>query len=252
MGNLYFNKNRDVFLQGMRDGIPIGLGYFAVSFSLGIVAKSIGITPLQGFFVSLFCRASAGEYAGYTMIGALATYLETFLVCFIANARYLLMSCATSQRVKEDLPFIHRIGISLGLTDEIFAISIAREGYLNPYYTYGALVVAAPCWASGTMCGIIAGNILPLRVVSALSVALYGMFLAVIIPPIRKEKVIGIIVIVSFIFSYIFDRVTIFSNISSGTKTIILTVVISSVVAVIFPRKDDPDEKIKDCEGDMT
>lgn len=233
--------NRKVFLEGMKDGIPIGLGYFAVSFSLGIIAKSVGITPIQGFFVSLFCRASAGEYAGYSMIAATATFLETIMVCFIANARYLLMSCATSQRVSEDLSILHRIGISLGLTDEIFAISIAREGNLNPFYTYGALAVAAPCWALGTMCGIIAGSILPGRIVSALSVALYGMFLAVIIPPARKERIIGIIIVICFVLSYAFSRMKIFSFISSGTKTIILTVVISALASILFPKKDEED-----------
>lgn len=231
--------NNRVFLEGMRDGVPIALGYFAVSFSFGIVAKSIGITPIQGFFISLFCRASAGEYAGYTMIAAAASIIETIIVCFIANARYLLMSCAMSQRVSEDMSLLHRIGISFGLTDEIFAISIAREGFLNPFYTYGALCVAAPCWATGTMMGIIAGSILPGRAVSALSVALYGMFLAVIIPPVKKEKIIGGIIIICFILSYLFSRMTLFDGLSSGTKTIILTVVISSVAAILFPRKDE-------------
>lgn len=232
------SNNRKVFAEGMRDGVPIALGYFAVSFSLGIMAKATGITPIQGFFISLFCRASAGEYAGYTMIAASATYLETIIVCFIANARYLLMSCATSQRVKEDMSLLHRIGISFGLTDEIFAISISREGFLNPYYTYGAVAVAGPCWALGTMTGCIAGGILPIRVVSALSVALYGMFLAVIIPPIKKEKIIGVIIVICFTLSYAFNRFAIFSGISSGTKTIILTVVISSFAAIIFPKEE--------------
>lgn len=233
------NTNKKVFLEGMKDGIPIALGYYAVSFSLGIIAKSIGVTPLQGFFISLFCRASAGEYAGYTMIAASASIIETIIVCFIANARYLLMSGAMSQRVSEETSLLHRIGISFGLTDEIFAISIAREGFLNPFYTYGALLVAAPCWALGTTTGIIAGSILPGRVVSALSVALYGMFLAVIVPPVKKEKIIGVIIVICFALSYAFNRLSVFDGISSGTKTIILTVVISSVVAILFPKKEE-------------
>ncbi len=143
-----------------------------------------------------------------------------------------------SQRVGEDMSLLHRVGISFGLTDEIFAISIAREGFLNPFYTYGALCVAAPCWATGTMLGIIAGSILPGRAVSALSVALYGMFLAVIIPPVKKEKIIGGIIKICFVLSYIFSRFSLFDGISSGTKTIILTVVISSAAAILFPRKD--------------
>ena len=237
------STNRNVFAIGMRDGVPIALGYFAVAFSLGIVAKATGVTPLQGFIFSLFSRASAGEYAGYTMIATGATYIETIIVCFIANARYLLMSCATSQRVKEDMPFLHRIGMSFGLTDEIFAISIARDGYLNPYYTYGAVFVAAPCWALGTMTGCIAGSILPVRIVSALSVALYGMFLAVIIPPIKKQKIIGIIIFVCFVLSYVMNRLALFDGISSGTKIIILTIAISSLAAAIFPRNENEAEE---------
>ena len=173
--------SRKVFCEGMRDGVPIALGYFAVSFSLGIAARKAGLTPVQGFFASLLNNASAGEYAAFALIASGATYLEVAII--IANARYLLMSCALAQRFAPGTPFFHRLIIGYDVTDELFGITIARPGWLNPFYTYGAIALAAPAWAAGTACGIIAGNLLPLRAVSALSVALYGMFLAIIIPP---------------------------------------------------------------------
>ena len=140
-----------------------------------------GFTPFQGFLVSLLNNASAGEYAAFAIIMANATYLEVAIITLIANARYLLMSCALAQRFAPGTPFWHRLLIGYDVTDELFGITIARPGSLNPYYTYGAILLAAPAWAIGTALGIIAGNLLPLRAVSALSVALYGMFLAIII-----------------------------------------------------------------------
>ena len=166
-----YSFSRQVLVNGIRDGIPIGLGYFAVSFSLGIAARKTGLSPFQGFLASLFNNASAGEYAAFTLIAANAGYLQVAIITLIANARYLLMSCALAQRFSPDTPFFHRFLIGYDVTDELFGITIARPGWLNPYYTYGAILVAAPAWSIGTALGIIAGNLLPLRAVSALSVA---------------------------------------------------------------------------------
>lgn len=225
--------------EGMRDGIPIGMGYFAVSFSLGIAAKRVGLSPFQGFLTSALINASAGEYAGFVLIGANAAYLEMALITLITNARYFLMSCALSQKINPNTPLHHRLLLGYNINDEIFGISIARQGFLSPYYTYGAIITAAPCWAIGTMLGIIAGNLLPLRIVSALSVALYGMFLAVIIPPSRKSKTIAILVVISFILSFIASILPISAEISEGTRTIILTVAISAAAAIIKPVKQE-------------
>ncbi len=237
--SIHHSIKRTAFCEGMRDAIPIGLGYFAVSFSLGIAAKFAGLNPLQGFFASLLNNASAGEYAAFTLIAANATYLEVALVTFIANARYLLMSCALSQRLKPDESLLHRMVVGFDVTDEIFAITISRPGYLNPFYSYGAMVLAMPCWATGTALGIIAGNVLPVRIVSALSVALYGMFLAVIVPPARKNKVIGGLIIISFIASYGASTLPVISDLSSGMRTILLTVIISVGAALLFPINED-------------
>ena len=243
MQNYQLKSNKKALINGMKDGISIGLGYLAVSFSLGIAAKNAGLTFFQGFLVSLLCNASAGEYVGFTMIAASTTYLEIAVATFIANARYLLMSCAVSQRLDPETHFIHRLFMAYDMTDEIFGITIAQPGYLNPYYTYGAIFVAIPGWAVGTMLGVIAGNLLPMRLVSAFSVALYGMFLAVIIPPAKKSKIIAALIIVCFVSSYAAAYIPVISALSDGTRTIILTVIIASAAAILFPKDTEETEK---------
>lgn len=232
-------SNTTAFKDGMKDGIPIGLGYLAVSFSLGIMAKKAGLTPFQGFLASFLCNASAGEYAGFSIIAASATYIEMALAIFIANARYLLMSCALVQRFSPKTSIFHRLIMAFDITDEVFAISIARPGFLNPYYTYGAMTTTMPLWAIGTALGVMAGNMLPVRLVSAFSVALYGMFLAVIIPPARKDKIIAGIIVVCFTLSFLSCYTPFVKDMSDGTKTIVLTVLISTIAAIIFPHKEE-------------
>ena len=225
--------NRQALMDGIRDGIPIGLGYFVVSFTLGITAKHAGLNPFQGFLASLLNNASAGEYAGFTVIAADAPYLEIAVITLIANARYLLMSTVMSQKFSSDTPFFHRIFVGFDVTDEIFGITVARAGKLNPFYNYGAFIPALPGWSIGTALGIVAGNVLPLSAVSALSVALYGMFLAIIIPPARKDKIICAVVLIGFATSFFAELF--FSDISAGTRTIFLTVLIAGAAAILKP-----------------
>lgn len=234
-----FKENKKALLAGLKDGFPIGLGYFAVAFSLGVLAKEAGLSAFQGFLASALCAASAGEYVAFTLIAANASYFEMAIATFVANARYLLMSCALSQKADPKMPFIHRPLSAMYVTDELFGISIAREGFFNPWYHYGGSLTAVPLWAIGTAAGVIAGNILPVSVVSALSVALYGMFMAVFIPPAKKDKVIAGLVVVSFLLSYIASILPVISNIAEGTRTIILTVIIAGAAAILFPRKDE-------------
>lgn len=227
--------NKQKFFQGQRDGIPLGLGYFAVSFSVGISCHAASLTAFQSFLMSLLNNASAGEYGGITVISEDAGIWVIVLMTLIVNARYLLMSCALAQRFAPGTPFFHRLIIGYDVTDELFGITIARPGYLNPFYTYGAIALAAPAWAMGTALGIIAGNLLPVRVVSALSVALYGMFLAIIIPPARKNRVVAVLVMLSFALSFACGCLPGIASLSDGTRTILLTVLISCGAAVLFP-----------------
>ena len=236
------NRHKTSLQQGFRDGIPIGLGYFAVSFSLGVAARNAGLNAFQGFLASLLNNASAGEYAGFTVIAADAPYLEMVLMTLIANARYLLMSCALSQKFSPKTSILHRMLVGYDVTDEIFGITIARPGMLDPYYAYGAILFAAPCWAGGTALGVIAGNLLPVRIVSALSVALFGMFLAVIIPPAKKDRVVAVLILLSFGASYLSGILPGISGLSGGTRTILLTVVLSAIAAILFPVREEEEQ----------
>ena len=239
-GSIYMN-DISAYKKGLRDGIPIALGYFAVAFSLGFMAKKCSISPLQGFICSFFTRASAGEYGGYTIIMQDAGILGMIAMSIVTNLRYLLMSTALSQKFSPDTPFFKRILTGFCVTDEIFGISIAYNGYLNPYYTFGAFSVSTPLWALGTMLGIIAGNILPARAVSALSVALYGMFIAIIIPPCKKDRAVLLSVTAGFILSFFADLSGIAGKLglNSGITIIVLTILISAVTAYIKPHPQD-------------
>lgn len=235
-------ENKEWYKQGLHDGVPIGLGYFAVAFTLGIVAKNAGLTAIQTFLATALTNASAGGYAGFTAIAENSTYIDIALTMLIVNARYLLMSAALSQKLAPNTPLKHRMLVAFDVTDEIFGISVAVNGTLNPYYNYGAMTVSIPCWATGAMMGVLMGNILPQNLVSALSVGLYGMFLAIVIPPARKNKVIAGIVILSMILSFLFTKIPFISGMSSGIRVIVLTVVIALLAAILFPVKEEENE----------
>ena len=242
MNNTYSLKsqhNKAAFAEGVKDGVPIALAYLAVSFSHGIAAKNVGFTPWQGFVVSTLCAASAGEYIGFTMVAAGATLMETAIATLITNARYLLMSCAMSQRTDPKMPFFHRIFIGQFITDELFGIAIARKGMINPFYSYGAFLVAIPAWSFGTALGVVAGNIMPISLASAFSVALYGMFIAIIIAPARKDKAVALVVVASFILSSVGAYLPLFAGIAEGTKTMVVTVAVATVAAILFPHSDE-------------
>lgn len=226
------------YRRGLKAGIPIGLGYLAVSFTLGISARTAGLTALQATLTSFLINASAGEFVGFTLIAAGAGYLEVAIMEAVANARYLLMSFSLSQKLRPETGTLHRMLIGWYVTDEVFGVSISAPGYLNPFYTYGAITLACPGWAVGTCLGVIMGNVLPPDVVSALSVGLYGMFIAIFVPPCRRSRTILRIVIISMLASCAFTMIPLFAGISSGIKTIILTVAISAAAAVLAPIKE--------------
>lgn len=231
--------NREKYREGLADGMPIAMGYFAVAFTLGITARNAGFSALQAMVCSLTCNASAGQSAVFTLVGAGAGYLEVAVMTLVANARYLLMSCALSQKFSPAAPLVHRMIVAYDITDEVFGISVAQPGYLNPFYTYGAMSVAIPGWASGTFLGVVLGNVLPLRAVSALSVGLYGMFLAIIIPPARQSRVIAGVVAVSFLLSGAGAWLPLLRGISAGVRTIVLTVAIALTAAIAFPVEEE-------------
>lgn len=236
------------FLKGIRDSVPICLGYFAVSLTLGIAAVEAGMTPVQASLTSFLLNASAGEFIGFTLIKGGAGYLEVMIMEAVANARYFLMSCALSQKIDPKASLIKRLIMGYDVTDEIFGISIAAPGKLDPFYNFGAMTTALPGWALGTLVGAILGGILPGRIISALGVALYGMFIAVFVPPARKNKVVFSLVVISFIASFVFSSFEIFSQIPEGIRIILLTVIISLAAAVFFPHTESDEDKKGACE----
>ena len=227
--------------KGLRDGLPIGLGYFAVAFSLGITARGAGVSPLQGWVASILNHASAGEYALYALIGTHAAVWETAAVIFVTNMRYLLMSAALSQKMAPKAGFLRRLGTGFCITDEIFGLAVAQPGAVSCTYLWTAFILADLMWAGGTLCGILAGNVLPPNVVTALSVAIYGMFLAIIIPPARKSRILCGLILAAFACSFAFGRLL--PSLSEGMRTILLTVGLSAGAALLFPLKDEEDGK---------
>lgn len=234
-------SNKQCFLKGMKAGIPIAMGYFAVAIALGIAAVRAGIGTFAAAFASLLNNASAGEYIAFTLIAAGASYMELITMEAVANARYLLMSAALSQKLQEGTSTLKRLLLGFTVTDEIFGVSMMQEGYLNPYFTYGAFVVATTGWTGGTMLGALMGDILPASVVTALSVGLYGMFISVFVPEAKKNKIVALLVLVSFALSAAFEYLPYISALSSGIRVIILTVVISLAAALLFPIKEESD-----------
>ena len=233
------SENKTWFLRGMRDGVPIGLGYLAVAFTLGIAARNAGLTAFQATLASLLNNASAGEYAGFKVIEENAGYLAMVAMIVVANARYLLMSCALSQKISPKTGLVHRMLVGFEVTDEVFGIEIAVPGMLNPWYTYGAMSMAVPGWALGTCLGVIMGNVLPVSVVSALSVGLFGMFIAIIVPPMRTNKVLAGLVPLAMAASFALSKLEPFASMASGMRVIILTVALSAGAAVLFPVKEE-------------
>ena len=237
------HSNKKAYIKGLETGIPIGLGYFAVAFALGIQAKAANISVIKSALMSFGLHASAGEYIFITLFGAGTTVLVMVLMELVANARYLLMSCSLSQKIPEDTPVWKRLIMGYFITDEIFGAAIAVEGKLNPYYIFGMATVASPGWVVGTALGVALGNVLPESVISALSVGLFGMFIAIIIPEGKKNKVVAAVIVVSFVASYLLSVIPVVKGIDSGIKIIVLTIVIAGIFSIIKPVKEAQDEQ---------
>ena len=239
--------NRKKFLEGLRDGLPIALGYLAVSFGIGISCHAAGITALQGFLMSLFNNASAGEYGGITVITENAGVWMMVLMTLIINARYMLMSCALSQKLSPDTPLGVRMLIGFDVTDEVFGIAIAQEGILNIWYFVGAMCAAIPGWSLGTLFGALAGNVLPVWAMNGFSVMLYGMFLAIIMPEGKKNRVVLGCIGVSFVLSALAAKLL--PMLSGGMRILLLAIFISAAAAILFPR-ESPDVDTENASGE--
>ena len=229
--------NRKKFREGLRDGLPIALGYLAVSFGIGISYHTAGISAFQGFLMSLLNNASAGEYGGITVITENSGVFMMVLMTLIINARYLLMSCALSQRLHPDTPLVHRLLIGFDVTDELFGIAIAQEGFLNFWYFFGAMCAALPGWSLGTLLGAVAGNLLPAVVISALGLAIYAMFIAIVLPKMKKHRPTAICVAIAVALSCAFYYIPLLQRVPSGFSVILCAVIAAAVMALLRPIK---------------
>ncbi len=223
------------FRNGIRDGLPICLGYMAVSFAFGIQAVRSGLTTFQATLLSLINVTSAGQFAGLGVITAGGSLLEMAATQFIINLRYMLMSTAVSQKLKDSVGTLPRLAVGFGMTDEIFAVSVGRAGYLSPYYSYGCIIISVFGWTLGTFLGAFSGEILPARLISALGVALYGMFIAIVVPVATVEKSVLAVALSAVLLSSIFEFLPILNMVSSGFRIIIVTVVVAGVAALVAP-----------------
>ncbi len=228
------------FRQGLRHGISIALGYLSVSFSFGIMSVQSGLSIWQTVLISVTNLTSAGQVAGINLIAANASYLELFLAELVINIRYALMSLALSQKTHESFHLPQRLLCAFGITDEIFAVSSIQPTHMKPKYLYGMILISFCGWVSGTYLGAAAGTLLPQSIANALNISLYGMFLAIIIPPARQSKGILIAVLISATLSILLYYFVEF--LSSGFAMILCAVIAALVAAYFFPAQDEQDE----------
>lgn len=228
--------NRSEYMEGFKGGLPIGLGYLSVSFAFGIMAIQKGIPPVAAILISLTCLTSAGQVAGVETIAAMGGFTEIAVAQLIINLRYSLMSLSLSQKLCRNYSMLHRLTTSFGVTDEVFAVASARDGEVTPAYMYGLITLPAIMWTAGTAAGALLGNVLPDIVTAALGIAIYGMFIAIVIPPTRRFRGVLVVALIAAAVSCVIKFVPVFSFITSGFSVIICTIIAAVIGALLFPR----------------
>ncbi len=235
-------KEYNNFLKGITDGLPICFGYLSVSFAFGIFAVSNGFDVWHAVIMSLTNVTSAGQFAGIPIIAAGGSLLELALSQFIINLRYALMSVSLSQKLGPSVRFIDRFIIAFVNTDEVFAIASSKDLYVGRKYMFGLIITPVIGWTGGTFFGAVAGDVLPAFVTNALSLAIYAMFVAIVVPPLKKEKATALCVVLAVVLSCLFSFIPVLSKIPSGFVIIICAGFASAVFALIAPREVPLDE----------
>ena len=234
------------FKEGIQASIPVGVGYFSVSFGFGAMAVAQGLTIWQAILISASNLTSAGQFAGLTVIAAGAAIIEMILTQLVINSRYALMSLALSQRLGSSFGLIQRLIISFYNTDEIFALAMERKKALSVSFMYGLGVTPILGWTLGTLMGALAGNILPLNIRTALGVALYGMFVAIVVPQAREDYRKLIAALLAMVLSAAFCWIPFLKSVSSGLAIVICTVIAASVCALLFPVPDEEAVEVRE------
>ncbi len=234
---------QNTYKRGLRHGIAVALGYFAVSFTFGMEAVTNGLSIWQAALISLTNVTSAGQFSGLGIISTGGTYLELALTQLIINLRYCLMSFSLSQKLDKTAPNWHRYTMAYSVTDEIFALDTSQTGVLSPSYHYGITSIAVPGWVLGTIVGAVSGSLLPAFVMSALGIAIYGMFLAIIIPPAKKNHTVLIVVLSAMGISFLFTVLPVLKQITSGFVIILTTVSVAGIAAKLKPIENNAPPK---------
>lgn len=230
------------FRKGLKDGLPIAIGYFSVSFAFGIFAIENGLTVFQAVIISLLNLTSAGQLAAVPIIAGGGTFLELALSQLVINSRYSLMSVSLSQKLSKRVRLPQKLLIAYGNTDEIFAVSVSNKGDVGTKYMLGIILLPVIGWTSGTFLGGFVGNILPPMVTAALGVAIYGMFVAIVMPVAKKEKTTALCVLLAIAISCAFRYIPLLKSVPSGFTVIICAVVASALFAIIAPIKAEEKE----------
>ena len=227
------------YATGVRRGLPVGVGYFSVSFGFGAMAAAQGIKALDATLISLTNLTSAGQFAGLTLIVAGTTLWELILTQVVINSRYALMSLALSQRMGSRIGIAPRLLIAFFNTDEIFALAMAEKQPLTVSFLMGLGLTPILGWTAGTLCGALAGSVLPLSIRTALGVMLYGMFVAIVVPPAKEEKSVLAACLMALIFSCCFRWLPVLNRTSAGIAIVVCTVTAAAVCAWLFPIQDE-------------
>ena len=230
---------KETFIRGVRRGLPVGIGYFSVSFGFGAMAVSQGIQVLDAALISITNLTSAGQFAGLTLIVAAASLWEMVLTQLIINSRYGLMSLALSQRMGKDVTIPGRMAIAFANTDEIFALAMTEKEPLSTSFMLGLGSLPVLGWTSGTLFGALAGSVLPQNIRTALGVMLYGMFIAIVVPPAKEEKPVRATVAVAMALSCLFAWMPVLNTVSPGIAIVVCTVAAAAFCAWKFPIQED-------------
>ena len=232
-------KEINSFKKGIINGLPICFGYLSVSFAFGIFAVGSGLSILQAVIISLVNVTSAGQLAAVPIICGGGGLVELAMSQLIINSRYSLMSVSLSQKLGESIKLRHRFLIAFGNTDEVFAVASSQIENVGKNYMYGLILTPVLGWTFGTLLGAVAGNILPAIVTTSLGVAIYGMFIAIVVPQLKAERSALICSAIAVALSCCFRYLSFLSAVPSGFVVIICAVVASLIMAAVAPVKSE-------------
>ena len=227
------------FLTGVKDGLPIGLGYLSVSFTFGLMVVSQGLSALTAVIISMTNVTSAGQVAGLAVIASMGTLAEMAIAQAVINMRYALMSISLSQKLDGDMTTLHRMAIAFMMTDEVFAVASSKQGLLKRTYLYGLILLPFLGWTLGTLMGAVAGGLLPEGLKAAMGIAIYGMFIAIVVPPARADRGVLFTAVCAVALSLCMAYVPGLSTVSDGIALVICGVAAAGLAALLFPRKEE-------------